>query len=306
MCGMQKIAVSFSFQAAIILFFIMLMPLHAVHASGGEIKVVASITPLADFAKQVGGDKVDVVLLLPPGASPHTYEPTPKVIQDISQAKIFLKIGSGLEFWADRMIKAASAKIDVVDSSAGVDLIKDTRHSHNSGHKDHVNADPHIWLDPLICIEIIKKIEAALSKADPSNALYYQGNAAVYRDKLRKLDKEIEERTKSFRTREYVTFHPAWNYFSRRYGLKVAAVIEEGPGKEPTPKHIRRIIGNLKKLSTRVVFAEPQFSPKVAETIAREAGAQVFFLDPIGGQKYKESYLKLMNYNLSIMEKALK
>lgn len=276
------------------------------YASQGKIKVVASITPLADFAKQVGGDKVDVALLLPPGASPHTYEPTPKVIQDISQAKIFLKIGSGLEFWADRMIKAASAKIDVVDSSAGVDLIKDTRHSHNSGHKDHANADPHIWLDPIICIGIITKIETALSKADPANALYYQKNAAAYSDKLRKLDKEIKERTRSFRTREYVTFHSAWNYFSRRYGLKVAAVIEESPGKEPTPKHIRRIIGELKKLSTRVVFAEPQFSPKVAETIAREAGAQVFFLDPYGGLKDKETYLDLMYYNLSIMEKALK
>lgn len=276
------------------------------YASQGKIKVVASIAPLADFAKQVGGDKVDVALLLPPGASPHTYEPTPKVIQDISQAKIFFKIGSGLEFWADRMIKAASAKIDVVDSSAGVDLIKDTRHSHNSGHKDHANADPHIWLDPIICIEIITKIETALSKADPANALYYQKNAAAYSDKLRKLDKEIKERTRSFRTREYVTFHSAWNYFSRRYGLKVAAVIEESPGKEPTPKHIRRIIGELKKLSTRVVFAEPQFSPKVAETIAREAGAQVFFLDPYGGLKDKETYLDLMYYNLSIMEKALK
>ncbi len=277
------------------------------YASQRKIKVVASITPLVDFAKQVGGDKVDVVLLLPPGASPHTYEPTPKVIQEIAQAKIFLKIGSGLEFWADKMIKAASAKIHVVDSSRGVDLIKDIHHhSHNTGHKDHANTDPHIWLDPIICIEIITKIEAALSKVDPANTLYYQKNAAAYRDKLRKLDKDIQERTKSFRTREYVTFHSAWNYFSRRYGLKIAAVIEESPGKEPTPKHIRKIIGELKKLSTRVVFAEPQFSPKVAETIAREAGAQVFFLDPYGGQKDTETYLDLMYYNLSIMEKALK
>jgi len=303
---MQKTGISFTLQTALILFFFIVMPLHAVQASGGEIKVVASITPLADFVKQVGGNKVDVVLLLPPGASPHTYEPTPKVIHEISKSKIFFKIGSGLEFWADRMIKAASSKIAVVDSSEGVDLIKDTFHSHAISHDDHEIADPHIWLDPIICIEIIAKIETALSKADPSNALYYRINATAYREKLRKLDKEIEEKTKAFRTREYVTFHPAWNYFSRRYGLKVAAVIEEGPGKEPTPKHIRRIIGDLKKLSTRVVFAEPQFSPKVAETIAGEAGARVFFLDPIGGQKHKETYIEMMKYNLSIMEKALK
>lgn len=306
MRGMQKIGISFVISAAVIFLYATAMPLRAVHASGEKIRIVASITPLVDFAKQVGGDKVDVVLLLPPGASPHTFEPTPKVIREISKARIFLKIGAGLEFWADRMIKTTSAKIHVVDSSAGVDLIKDAHHGHDSSHKHHVDADPHIWLDPLICIEIIKKIETALSKTDPANAFYYQKNAAAYSDSLRKLDKELIERTGSFRAREYVTFHSAWNYFSRRYGLKVVAVIEESPGKEPTPRHIKRIIRDLKKLSTKIVFAEPQFSPKVAETIAREAGAQVFFLDPYGGQGDKDTYIKLMLHNLSIMEKALK
>ncbi|PKL51690.1 MAG: ABC transporter substrate-binding protein [Nitrospira bacterium HGW-Nitrospira-1] len=292
--------------AAIFLFFIIIIPLHTAFAAVDKIKVVATITPLADFAKQVGGDKIEVILLLPPGASPHTYEPTPKIIRAISEAKIFLKIGTGLEFWADRIIKTASAKISIVDSSAGVDLIKDTRHSHHSGHNNHGNADPHIWLDPLICMEIIKKIETALSKADPLNALYYRKNAAAYCDKLRKLDKEIADKTKLFRNREYVTFHSAWNYFSRRYGLKVAAVIEEGPGKEPSPRHIKKIMEELKRFNTRVIFAEPQFSPKIAETIAREAGAQVLFLDPIGGQKDKETYIEMMQYNLAIMAKALK
>ena len=303
---MQKIVATFFLKPTIFLFFFIVMSFQAVQASVDRLKVVATIVPLADFVKQVGGDKVDVILLLPPGASPHTYEPTPKTIQKISRAKIFFKIGSGLEFWAERIIKAASAKIDMVDSSAGVDLIRDISDSHNTARVDHLCADPHIWLDPHICIEIVKKIEAALSKADPSHAWYYQNNAARYGDKLRKLDREIEGRTKSFRTREYVTFHPAWNYFSRRYGLKVAAVIEEGPGKEPSPKHIMRIIADLKKLNTRVIFAEPQFSPKIAETIAREAGAQVLFLDPLGGQKHKETYIEMMQYNLAIMEKALK
>ncbi|MDH4232030.1 MAG: metal ABC transporter substrate-binding protein [Nitrospirota bacterium] len=269
------------------------------------MKVVASIFPLADFVRQVGGPKVEVILLLPAGASPHTYEPSPKVIQAISRSKLFFKIGSGLEFWADRLIKSAAPGIGIVDSSAGVDLITTGSHDHAGGHRHLADADPHIWLDPLICMEIINKIETALSKADPSNALYYQKNASVYRSRLKKLDREIAERTASFRTREYVTFHPAWNYFSRRYGLKVAAVIEEGPGKEPSPRHVYRIIETLRGLNTRVIFAEPQFSPKVAETIAREAGAQVLFLDPVGGQKNRETYIDMMRYNLAIMEKAL-
>jgi len=297
---------SFLMKLGILCFSMLFLPLHASHALEAKMKVVASISPLADFVRQVGGAKVDVVLLLPPGASPHTYEPTPKAIHEISQSRIFFKIGSGLEFWADRMIKAAAAKIVIVDSSSGVDLIKLTYHDHTVSHEDHTDTDPHIWLDPVICLEIIHKIETALSKADPSNALYYKSNATAYRDKLGKLDREIAGRTRSFRTREYVTFHPAWNYFSRRYGLKVAAAIEEGPGKEPSPKHVSRIIETLRRLNTRVIFAEPQFSPKIAETIAKDAGARVLFLDPIGGQQHRETYIEMMKYNLAIMEKALK
>jgi zinc transport system substrate-binding protein len=136
--------------------------------------------------------------------------------------------------------------------------------------------------------------------------MYYKNNSMVYQARLRELDKEISGKTKLFRTREYVTFHSAWNYFSRRYGLKVAAVIEESPGKEPAPRHVKEIIDTLKSLNTRVIFAEPQFSPKVAETIAREAGAKVLFLDPEGGPKGRETYLEMMRHNLAIMEKALK
>lgn len=303
---MQRITPSFLLKLSTFCFSLLFLPLHTAHAVEAKMKVVASISPLADFVRQVGGTKVEVVLLLPPGASPHTYEPTPKAIHEISQSRIFFKIGSGLEFWADRMIKAAAAKIDVVDSSEGVDLITSEDHHHGLGHTHLTNTDPHIWLDPVICIGIIDKIEAALSKADPSNALYYRKNASVYRDRLRELDREIAQKTRTFRTREYVTFHSAWNYFSRRYGLKVAAAIEEVPGKEPSPKHVAKIIDTLRKLNTRVIFAEPQFSPKIAETIAKDAGAHVLFLDPEGGQKGREGYISLMKYNLAIMEKALK
>jgi zinc transport system substrate-binding protein len=304
---MQKIG---AFSKTVVFFSLCLsLLLYSVPASADKIKVVATIAPLADFARQVGGNKVEVTLLLPPGASPHIFEPTPKVVREISQARLFLKIGSGLEFWADRMLHSAPANILIVDSSSGVDLIKGVSHDHDHDHLKHdeqTNPDPHIWLDPLICTQIITKIEAALSRTDPSNALYYKKNAAAYQEKLRELDKEISGRTKLFRTREYVTFHSAWNYFSRRYGLKVAAVIEESPGKEPAPRHVKKIIEILEGLNTRVVFAEPQFSPKIAETIAREAGAKVFFLDPEGGQKGRATYIEMMRYNLAIMEKALR
>lgn len=264
-------------------------------ASGTKIRIIASIAPLADFARQVGREHVEVTLLLPPGASPHTYELTPKTMREVSRARIFLKIGAGLEFWAERIVKAAGKNITVVDSSKAVDLLKD----------EH-GVDPHLWLDPVIALSIIEKIERALAEADPAHATAYRKNAEDYMQELRALDRELAEKVRSFRIREYITFHPAWNYFSKRYGLRVAGVIEEGPGKEPSPRHVQRILTELKRLPVKLVFAEPQFSPKVAEAIAREAGGKVLFLDPVGGQKGRETYIEMMRHNVSVMEGVMR
>jgi len=242
-----------------------------------------------------------VTLLLPAGASPHTYEPTPKAVQEISRAKIFIRIGAGLEFWADKLVSAAARDVITVTCSDGIALIKGEEHAHALS-----NVDPHIWLDPVICMKIIKKIEDAFSRADPSNSSYYKKNASDYIARLTSLDREISEKVRTFRTKEYITFHSAWNYFSKRYGLRVAGVIEEGPGKEPTARHINEILRLIKGLKTRVVFAEPQSSTRIAEVIAKEAGAQVLILDDLGGQKGRETYLDLMRYNLAVMEKAFK
>jgi zinc transport system substrate-binding protein len=279
-------------------FFFIVLPLMlpvAAHGSGGKLKVVASIAPLADFAREVGGGRVDVTLLLPPGASPHTYEPAPKTVLAIAKADVFIRIGEGFEFWADRLVSASNPGVRTVKCSQGLALLR-----HDGG------VDPHIWLDPLICIKIIKKIEEAFSAADKADSSYYRQNAASYIASLSALDREIAERVKTFRTREYVTFHPAWNYFSRRYGLKVAGVIEEGPGKEPSPRHLGRLLADLKRMKTRIIFAEPQFSPKMAEVLAREAGGEVLILDPIGGTDGRRTYIDMMRYNLSVMEKAMK
>ncbi len=304
MRGMQKITVSFLLRAYTFFFFIIVSLLfNAAPASADRIKVVATITPLADFARQVGGAGVDVTLLLPAGASPHTYEPTPKTVQEISKAKIFIKIGAGLEFWADKLVSAAARDVITVTCSEGIALIKGEEHAH--GHALS-NVDPHIWLDPLICIKIIGKIEDAFSKADPSNSSYYKKNASNYIARLTFLDREISEKVRTFRTKEFITFHSSWSYFSRRYGLRVAGVIEEGPGKEPTARHIGEILRLIEGLKTRVVFAEPQSSTRIAEVIAKEAGAQVLILDDLGGQKGRETYLDLMRYNLAVMEKAFK
>jgi zinc transport system substrate-binding protein len=271
------------------------------HAYAEKIKVIASIAPLADFVKQIGGEQVDVTLLLPPGASPHIYEPTPKTLLDISRAKIFIKVGSGLEFWAEKIIKASGNKnLVVVIASSGIPLIQRTGSHHTRG------VDPHIWLDPTIARTIVTKIEKALIEVDPPHSELYRANASAYKARLSQLDREIAEKVKMFKTKEYVTFHPAWNYFSKRYGLSVAGVIEESPGKEPGPKHIAQIVKEINRIGSRVVFAEPQFNPKIAEAVARECNAEIVILDPIGGQQGRETYVDLMRYNISAMERVMK
>ncbi|NWF97859.1 MAG: zinc ABC transporter substrate-binding protein [Nitrospirae bacterium] len=268
-----------------------------------KIKVIASIHPLGDFVKQVAGDSVDVRVLLPAGASPHTFEPTSKAVKDVSEARVFIKIGAGLEFWAEKMIKSSgNKKLIVIDCSEGLPLIKlQEKHNH------HISEyDPHIWLDPLNVLKIIDKISKTLSSVDPLNAALYKKNAESYKESIIKLDNEISKRVNNFKIKEYVTFHPAWNYFSKRYGLKVAGVIEESPGKEPGPKHISKIIKEIKRIGSKVVFVEPQFNPKIASVIAKDANAQIVYLDPIGGQKGKETYIDMMKYNISSLESVMR
>jgi zinc transport system substrate-binding protein len=125
---------------------------------------------------------------------------------------------------------------------------------------------------------------------------------------LKSLDAEIKSETESFSSREFITFHPAWTYFARRYGLVEAAVIEEAPGKEPTTKEQMRIIDLVKELNVKAIFAEPQFSTKAADAIAEDSGAKVLLLDPIGGPKLadRDSYIAMMRYNVGQMGEAMK
>jgi len=282
---------------------------HGRPADRGKIIVVVSISPLGDMVRQVGGDRVQVDFMVPPGASPHTFEPKPSDMTRVHNSRLFVIVGAGLEFWAEKAIRSAGGKdLKVLTLSDGLPLVYGTD-SHDDHHRSQGrSADPHVWLDPQLTKEMVNSIARALMELDPSHGRYFRENAERFKREIDSLDAFIAGKVKTFRTKEYVTFHSAWNYFSRRYGLKVAGVIEESPGKEPSPKHIARLINEVKRTGARVVFAEPQFSPKLAEVIAREAGAKVLFLDPNGGPGLpgRDTYIGLMRYNLSVLEGAMK
>jgi zinc transport system substrate-binding protein len=270
---------------------------------GERLNVVASIAPLADFARQVGGDRVEVIMLVPPGASPHTYELKPSQVQQVARARLLILNGVGLEYWADKLVRAAhSPHLRVVDTSRGVPLLEGDSHD---GHAQ-ARGNPHIWLDPRQAMVQVKHVRDALVRADPAHADAYWANGGRYLGELEALGRAIAAEIATWRGREFIAFHPAWVYFARRYGLEQAAIIERSPGREPSPAELARIVDTARRIGARAIFAEPQFSPKAAETIARETGARVVFLDPLGSSLTDGGYLAMMRHNLAQMAQALR
>jgi zinc transport system substrate-binding protein len=290
---------------------------------GEKLQVIASIFPVADMARQVGGDDVEVTTVVPAGASPHTFELKPSLVKTFASARVFLMIGAGLEFWADQLVQSSGQQLKPVVLSDGITLIRsaDPHHqesareasheSNKSGHSKHTHShdsgNPHIWLDPHLAKIMVTRIQEAFSSADPARADAYETRAEAYLGRLDALDHTIADAVKQFKSREIISFHPSWDYFAARYGLIPAGVIEKTPGRNPTPKEIAELVSRIKSYHIRAVFAEPQFSPKVADVIAREAGVNVLILDPLGGETLpgRNTYIGLMTYNFQIMKESM-
>jgi len=290
----------------------------------GKLLVAATIVPLGDFCQKIGGDLVQVQVLIPPGASPHVFEPAPSVMARASQARVFVYIGAGMEPWADKLLRSRGGDGPVVvEAVHGVPLIKDTHQHHHEEaekpghtgrhHEAEESADlqqggnPHIWLDPVLAQDICRKIASAFIQADPGHRAQYEANLKNYLTALDELNREIEGRARGWRLRDYVSFHPSFTYFARRYNLHEAGTIEAAPGREPTPRHLHNLVTAIRGYGIKVVFAEPQLNPRVAEVIAREAGVKVLKLDPMGGPPpYGSDYLKLMRSNLAALDEALR
>jgi zinc transport system substrate-binding protein len=300
----------------------------------GEIHVIASIYPLVDMVRQVGGDNVDVTFVLPAGASPHTFEPKPSLVKKFSSARIFFMVGAGLEFWAEKFIELAGPDLTTVVLSEGISLIHTAGHYHDGAGKQHHEyeaanqhkgvvenhiglgmsdhkprvANPHIWLDPMIAKSIVHKITAALCEVDHPHATYYRKRGQRYLEKLDGLDQMVQKTVLTFSLKKYVSFHASWDYFAGRYGLEPVGVIEAAPGRNPTPIQIKNIAAMIKKYHIRAVFAEPQLNPRAAEVIAREAQVKVLLLDPLGGPSLKgrNTYIDLIKFNLEVMQEAMK
>jgi len=276
---------------------VLIWTLSGVVVATDRVLVAASIAPLADFVRQIGGDRVEVFTLVPPGASPHTYEIAPRQVVRVAKARVLVLNGVGLEYWANKLVAAAgNPALQVIDTSQGISLLDAGSHG----------ANPHIWLDVRQAMLQVRRVSDALIKVDPAYAAAYEANTAAYLKQLERLDAEIAAEVARWQHHEFIAFHPAWVYFARRYGLEQAAVIEKSPGREPSPAEIAGIVQTARRIGARAIFAEPQFSSKAAATIAEESGARVLLLDPLGGSSHSQTYVDLVRYNVAQMASALR
>ena len=260
----------------------------------GQLDVVAAFLPLEEAAVRVGGDRVTVRNLTPPGAEPHDVELSPRDVDRILDAAVVLHLGPAFQpAIADA---AQGADGEVLDVLAAVE-----------GNGD---ADPHIWLDPERMIAIVEEVRDALSRADPDNADEHSRNADVYTAELRQLDEDMRSGLKPCDRRVIVTAHEAFGYLAERYGLVQKPIAGLSPEAEPDPARLASLADEVRADGTTTIFYETLVSPEIAETLAREANVDVAVLNPIEGLTDEQiaagaSYETLMRDNLAALRTAL-
>lgn len=276
------------------------------------LTVVATIFPLADVVHQLGGDWVAVTTLLPPGASPHTFEPRPGDVRAMADASLFVTVGGGLDEWASRIARAADRLVETIAVAdlvelAGGGLAYDEAEADDHDHA-HGSIDPHVWLDPIIVRDVIApRLAQSLMERLPHAAHEIEANLVDYQGQLTELDAWVREKLEAIADKNFIGYHSAWRYYARAYGLTQVAVVTPFPGQEPSARWMTNLIGIARRHGVTVVFAEPQLNPKAADTIAREIKGRVLILDPIGGQRVegRQTYIDLIRYNTDILATGL-
>jgi zinc transport system substrate-binding protein len=294
----------------------LLLCLHGQVRAEEPIRVTASILPLGDFVRQVGGERVRVTLLVPPGQNPHIFSLKPSQVADMQRVRLIVLNGLGLEFWADRVLAGLDNRGAVVlrlgeglgfkpqtgaaGPAQGLKGAEETGEQH-----EHGPINPHVWLDPLLAMDMVRQIRDALAKLDPPHADEYGARTERYVAQLAALDAEYRKALKDLPRRTFIAYHAGYDHLAARYGLTQLAVLRGSGDTEPSPARVAEVIRTAKRLGVKAVFAEPQFPERAARLIAEEAGIGVARLDPTG-QKESDTYLTVMRENLRQLAAALR
>jgi zinc transport system substrate-binding protein len=243
--------------------------------------VYVSILPQKFFVQQICKELADVQVMVPPGASPATYEPKPRQMAAISKAHVYFSIAVPFENAWLKKIVGTNPDLAVVPTDRGIQKLPMALHHHpeDQTEPEHGALDPHIWLSPPLVMIQARTILDAMRAVDPAHGPVYESNFRAFMSQLSDLDAELRGIFSGSAGRQFMTFHPSWGYFARAYGLKQVAI--EFEGKEPKPAHLRELIEHAREDGIQAVFVQPQFSARSAKLIAGEIGARVIIADPL-------------------------
>ncbi len=273
--------------------------------AGSRLQVLATTTVFADMVANVGGSLVQVTSLVPRNSDVHTFSPKPSALAAVARARVIVMNGLGLDDWLDRIIQNASQGgariVKLADGLPGVTLLPgDTPDTQN----------PHLWLDVQYAELYVDRIETALSEADPNHAAAYASQAAAYKVRLAALDAWVRDQvaTVPAANRRIVTFHDAFPYFARAYGIEVVGVAVEAPGQDPSAGDTAKLIDAIRAANVRAIFSEKQFPPKLVDALAAETGATVVstLYDDALGDPPIDSYEAVIRWDVQQLVEALR
>lgn len=290
--------------------------------------VVTSFFPLYDFARQLGGTNFDVRCLVPPGADPHSVEATAGSAKLVADSDLVLLLGLGIDGWVERLAKAEGRR-QMATISGGIPTRKPSPlaleefaksgaaahkhdhshdHDHDHDHAHPVDVDPHLWMDPMIAHQLVKRIAGELITLAPQHKAAVEERQTRLLADIQQLHQDFETAAKKFQKREVVTFHGAFSYLLARYDVKEAAIIQMFPGDEPSAAYLRKLVDLVRAKNITVVFAETSVPDRAAQVIAKEIGGSVEKLDPLERQLADapdKGYVERQRANLEAFKRVL-
>jgi zinc transport system substrate-binding protein len=270
---------------------------------------MTSVFPVYDLTRRIAGEDADVVMLEPVGVSPHGYAPPPGDDPRTTGMTLAIMVGLGLDAWTDPLMTRLPPKAHVLRLADRVPTLPLQSGwadgSHDTAPPAAAAIDPHVWLDPQRALLMGRAISDELCRADPAHAAGYRARSLELTHSLEALDREIEERTRGWKSKSFVTLHDDFGYYAARYHLEVAAAIETTPGAPPAASDIPRLLARVQERHAAAVFGEPQLDSKPAEALGRDAHLPYGVLDPLGGTAGVDSYEALLRADTLALEKGL-
>ena len=286
--------------------------------------IITSIHPYYALVQEIAGDNAEVVRMLPPGVSPHTFDPTPRNVAQLADADLMVMNGV-VDEWLLNLVEASGTDAEVVEAIAELNFepVEGEEHAEESGEEsgeesaeegaeeegdhahEHGGVNPHIWLDPTLMSELVPLLVSRLAEVDPENAPSYEANGERLVTELGTLNAELQEVMEPLQGAAFVPFHEAWPYFARHFGLDLVVEIVPAPGREPSPAYIAEALSQIEGSGAEAIFSEVQLPTRPAEVVAESANIPLYILDPLGGGAETETYAELLRTNVNTVAEAL-